>query len=168
MSSSLQDFLDSANSPTLVLDFRLPRYLDDPSEATISDTAISQNGACKFEKFEDSMESLLAQRLGNGRSNPRSQARDPIVGAHTERHVIGRDVWTCFGVGPYRIWTLQLEEVSEVGVIPRNHDTTESRRDGVSANGESIDESSREQQLFNKLDHVRKKPRKTKVKNYML
>ncbi|RVD85461.1 uncharacterized protein DFL_003782 [Arthrobotrys flagrans] len=154
MSASLQGFLDSADTPTLVLDFRLPQYLDEPSKATISDAVVSQNAACKLEKFKNSVESLVEQRLGDGRLNPRFQARDPIIGAHTEKHVIGRDVWTCSGVGPYRIWTLQLEKLSEDSAAPRNHDTTETRQDDVSANSETIDELSREQQLFNKLDHI--------------
>ncbi|KAK6348017.1 hypothetical protein TWF718_005838 [Orbilia javanica] len=151
---SLQDFIDSANSPVLLLDFRLPYYLDDPSKATISDATISKNGVCEHEKFKGSVESLLKTKLGNGRLNPRLQARDTIIGAHTEKHVTERDVWTCSGVGPYRIWSLQPEAVPEENANAQNNGLTETRQDDASRNGETIEESSREQQLFNKLDHI--------------
>ncbi|KAF3318889.1 hypothetical protein TWF173_005298 [Orbilia oligospora] len=154
--SSLQQFIDSADAPTFVLDFRLPQYLNEPSEATIFETSVSRNEACKLERFNGSVEALLAQRLENGALNPKLQARDPVLGIHTKRHTIGRDIWICSSVGPYRIWTLQLDEESEDGITPKSHNITESRQvtcTCTSANGEAPG-TSREQQLFNKLDHI--------------
>ncbi|KAK6358083.1 hypothetical protein TWF730_007438 [Orbilia blumenaviensis] len=149
--SSLQQFIDSAELPTLVLDFRILQSLDD-STATISDVTVSRNATCKLEKFKDSVESLLARKFWDVMLNPGLQIRGPIIGAHTQRYVNGQDIWTSSRVGPYRVWTLQLD--SENSIALKNHDTSVTEQDGVSGDVEPIDEASREQQLFNKLDHI--------------
>ncbi|KAK6501352.1 hypothetical protein TWF481_009194 [Arthrobotrys musiformis] len=149
---SLSQFLNGVHTPTLLLDFRIPPTLEHPSKATISDTIVSRNEACDYTKFKESVEAVLTQRLSNGRSNPRLQARDPVIGPETVKHVIGKDVWKCSSLGPYAVWTLQEEQA------PKDGDLTESlvQDDDTSgnANEEVIEEPSREQQLFNKLDHL--------------
>ncbi|KAK6532486.1 hypothetical protein TWF281_006675 [Arthrobotrys megalospora] len=150
---SLQQFLDKAELPTLVLDFRSLQYLDEPSKATISDVVVSRNGACHFPKFKGSVETLLSQRLSNGKLNPRLQIQDPVIGAHTERHVVDRDTWACSGIGPYRIWALQLEGELAPSVNPNSADVGTGQND-ASTDGETINKTSREDQLYNKLDHI--------------
>lgn len=152
--TSLQKILDSAELPTLVLDFRFLQDLHEPSKATISNVAISQNGACHFEKFKDSVETLLSQRLSSGRLNPRLQIQDPGIGAHTERHVVDKNTWNCSGIGPYRIWTLQPEEGSAPSINASRADAETGQND-ASTDSEKIIDTSREDQLYNKLDHVR-------------
>ena len=90
--SSLQHFLDSAELPTLVLDFRLLQSLDEPANATISNIVVSKNFACNDEKFKHSAEKLLSQQPDNERWNPKLKCRDRVIGAHMERHVIDEDI----------------------------------------------------------------------------